>query len=194
MVLVLTLGTQSAGFLAHSLSQVKDEINNPIEKSFSFRVKFVRNGVLFICRLGSGERAGGGGFEGGRAGGSKSFGRFHYVCQGVLITLVVGVASVFYLSVRLSSGLPGSRPHACLKAGTPHKEPTPAPTMKTLVSTTVNQRSMRAEAIRKASTFKIMARRVDWATLGAPRQHREVMSHPSSQVEAGTYHWCESMR
>ena len=31
---------------------------------------------------------GGGVFKGGRAGGSKSFGRFHYVCRGGLVTMV----------------------------------------------------------------------------------------------------------
>ena len=38
---------------------MKDEINDPIEKSFS--VKFFRSVVLFICRLGEeGEGEGGG--------------------------------------------------------------------------------------------------------------------------------------
>ena len=66
---------------------VKDEINDLTEKSF--RVKFSRSVVLFICPLG---REGGEVFEGGRAGGSKSFGRFHYVCRGVLVAMVVGAA------------------------------------------------------------------------------------------------------
>ena len=81
----------------------------------------------------------------GTAAGSKSFRRFHYVCQDVLVTLVVGVASVFCLSIRLSSGPPGGHPHARLKAGTPSEAPTPAPTMKTLVPITVNRRSTRAK-------------------------------------------------
>ena len=149
-----------------SVVVVKDEINDPIENHFSFRVKFVRNGVLFICQWGRGVggRGGGGGggvFEGGRAGGIKSFGRFHCVCRGVLVILDVGAASVFYLSVRLSSGPPGRCPHAHLKAGTPCEALTPAPTMKTLVPTTVSWRCTRAEATRRAPTFKIIARRVD---------------------------------
>ena len=79
---------------------MKDEINDPIEKSF--RVKFFRNAVLFICQLEQGGGGGGGGrggggegegvFERGRRDGSKSFGRFHYVCRGVLVAMVVGVA------------------------------------------------------------------------------------------------------
>ena len=53
---------------------MKDEINDPIEKSFGVKF-FSRSVVLFICRL-----RGEGVFEGERAGGSKSFGRFQYVC------------------------------------------------------------------------------------------------------------------
>ena len=127
--------------------------------------------------------------EGEREGCSKSFGRFHYVCRGVLVTLVVGATSVFYLFTRLSSGPLGGHPHAHLKASRPHEAPIPAPTTKTLVPTTVNWRSTRAETTRRAPTFKIMARRVDWV---AQRQHREATSHPSSQVGAGTYHSCKS--
>ena len=52
--------------------------------------------------------------------------------------------------VRLSSGPPGGRPHARLNAGMPREAPTPAPTTKTLVPTTVNRRSSRAEATRRA--------------------------------------------
>ena len=142
-----------------------------------------------------GGEGGGGVFEEGRAGSSKSFIRFHYICRGVLVTLVVRAASVFCLSVRLSSGPSGGRPHARLKAGTPRKTPTPAPSMKTMLPTTVNRRSTTADATRKAPTFKIMARREkNWATQGAPRQHREATSHPSCQVGAGTYQWCKSTR
>ena len=44
-------------------------MNDPID-FFSFRVKFVRNSVLFICRLGRGgsSKGGGGGGGGGGAG------------------------------------------------------------------------------------------------------------------------------
>ena len=90
---------------------------------------------------------------------------------------------------RGGGGAPCGRPHARLKAGTPREAPTPAPTTKTHVPTTVNRRSTRAEATRRAPTFKFMARRVVWAALGAPRQHRDSTSHPSSEVGAGTYHW-----
>ena len=68
---------------------MNDEINDPIEKSF--RVSFFGN-IVFICRLGGGEFRGGGVFEGGRAGGNKSLGRFHCVCRGVLVAMVVGAA------------------------------------------------------------------------------------------------------
>ena len=95
---------------------VKDEINKPIEKSF--RVKFVRNDVLSICRLELSSK-------GGRAGGSKSFRSLLYVCRGVWSLWFVGAASVFCMSVRLSSGPPGSRPCARLKASTPLEAPTP---------------------------------------------------------------------
>ena len=71
-------------------SQVKDEINDPVEKYF--RVKFF-SGALSSSFV---EKGGGGGgwgvFEWGRAGGSKSFGTFHYVCRGVLVAMVVGAA------------------------------------------------------------------------------------------------------
>ena len=99
------------------------------------------------------------------------------------ISLSVEVFWSLWLSERLkrlSSGPPGGRPHARLKAGTLREAPTPAPTTKTLVPTTVNRRSTRAEATttktlvpttvnrrstrakatRRAPTFKIMAKRV----------------------------------
>ena len=60
--------------------------------------------------------------------------------------------NVFYLFVRLSSGPPGGRPHARLKAGTLREAPTPAPTTETLVLTTVNWRSTRAEATNDRNT------------------------------------------
>ena len=72
---------------------MKDETNDPIEKPFC--VKFFRNVVLFIkfCQLVGGGGGGGGGvFEGERAGGSKSFRRFHFVCRGVLAAMFVGAA------------------------------------------------------------------------------------------------------
>ena len=96
--------------------------------------------------------------------------------------------NVFYLFVRLSSEPLGGRPHACLKAGTPREASTPTPTMKILVPTTVNRRSMRAEATRRAPTFKFMAKRVVRAALRALHQHREATSNPNSWTEAGTYH------
>ena len=82
---------------------MKDEINDSIEKSF--RVEFVRNGVLVVCRSGGLRRREGGGGGGGRAGGSKSFGRFHSVCRGVLVTLVVGAASVFQCDQNTSTNI-----------------------------------------------------------------------------------------
>ena len=54
--------------------------------------------VLILCTttratvrgvVGRGEGGGEGVFEGGRAGSSKSFGRFDYVCRGVLVAMVV---------------------------------------------------------------------------------------------------------
>ena len=169
---------------------MKDEINDPIEKSFTvkffyfFIFYFLRNVVLLIKFFVV--------FEGGREGDSKSFGRFHYVYRGVWSLWLSERLNVFYFFVRLSSGPPGGRPHARLKAGTSREAPTPAPASKTPVPTTVNRLSSRAEATRKAPVFKSMARRVDWAASGAPRQHRKATSHPSSRVGAGTYHWCES--
>ena len=60
--------------------------------------------------------------------------------------------------------------------------------------TTVNRRSTRAEATRRAPTFKFMARRVVWAALGDPRQHREATPRPSSRTGAGTSHCPRTQR
>ena len=121
------------------------------------------------------------------AGDSKSFGRFHFVGRGVFVTLVVGAASVRKAVFRATG-----RSFSCSFEG--REAPTSAPTTKTPVPTTVNRRSTRAEATWRAPTFKIMAKTVDCAALGASRQHREATSHPSRQVGAGTYHWCGSKR
>ena len=158
---------------------MKHEFYDPV--ALAFRAKLVRRGVLIDCRFR--------GLRRGRAGGSKSFGRFHFVCRSVLVTLVVRAACVIYLSTMLSSGPPGGCPHARLKAGMPREALTPAPTTKTPVPTTVNQCSTRAEATRRVPTFKTMVKRVDCAALGAPHQHQEATSHQSSQVGARTYHW-----
>ena len=63
-------------------------------------------------------------------------------------------------SFRLFAGSPGGRPYARLRVGTPREAPTPEPMTKTLVPTTVNRRSTRAEVTRRAPTLKIMAWRV----------------------------------
>ena len=131
--------------------------------------------VIIVDEGWEGGGGGGGGLRRGRAGGSKSFRIFRYGC---LVFWSLWLSEWRNVSLRLSSGPPGGRPHARLKAGTPREAPTPAPTTKTLVPTTVNRRSTRTEATRRAPTFKIMAKRVGWATQGTPRQHREATSHP----------------
>ena len=73
---------------------------------------------------------------------------------------------MIYLSSRLSSGPPGGRPRARLKAGTP-------------VLTAMNRRSTKAEATWRAPTFKTMVKRAVCAALGDPHQHQEATSHPS---------------
>ena len=112
------------------LFPVKDKINDPIEKSF--RVNFFRNIVLFIFRWGEG----GGGRRSSKGGEQAAVSRSEEFTMSVEVFWSLGLSewlSVFYLFLRLSSGPPGGRPHARLKAGTPHEAPTPAPTTKTLV-------------------------------------------------------------
>ena len=120
------------------------------------------------------------------ASGSKSFGKFAMVVELFWSFRLSGRLASSTVSFRLFSGPPGGCPRACLKA---REAPTPAPTTETPVPTTVSRHSTRAEATRRAPTFKIMAWRVDCAALGAPRQHREATTHSSSEVGAGTYHW-----
>ena len=130
-----------------------------------------------------------GGGGGSKADGSKSFGMYHNGCR-VVWSLWLSERHVVF--VRLSSGPLGSRPHARLKAGTPREAPTPAPTTKTHVPTTVNRRSTRAEATWRAPTLKIMAWRVDCAALGAPRQHRDRRPTRAAKLETERTTACES--
>ena len=143
---------------------------------------------------------GGGIFEGGKAGGSKSFGIYHNGCRVVwslwlssgLVAMVVERHIVY---VRLSSGPPGGRPHARLKAGTPRKAPIPAPTTETPVPATVNRRSTRAEATQRAPTFKLVAWGVKTAPPKEPRVNTEIRRPTrTAKLEPERTTGCESTR
>ena len=103
---------------------MKDDINDPVDKKNLL-------GSSFPGRLSSSfvDWRGGGIFEGGRARRSKSFGIFRYGCRVFWSLWLLERLNVF---VRLSSGPPGGRPQARLKAGT-REAPTSAPTTITLV-------------------------------------------------------------
>ena len=60
---------------------------------------------------------------------------------------------VHFCKLGRSSGPPGGRPHACLKADTPHEAPTPYQ-RRNIVPTTATRRSTRAKTTRRAPTFK----------------------------------------
>ena len=98
---------------------------------------------------------------------------------------------VYSVLARLSSGPPGGRPHARLKAGTPREAPTPAPTTKT------PSPQQRIGAVRGPKRRGEHQPSNYWRggkncpALGAPCQHRDSTSHPSSEVGAGTYHWLQ---
>ena len=59
-------------------------------------------------------------------------------------------------------------------------------------ATAVNRRGTRAEATRRALTFKTRRGGKDCVVLEAPDSHRMATTHPSSQVGAWTLHCCES--
>ena len=131
---------------------------------------------------------GGGVFEGGKAGGSKSFGIYHNGCR-VVWSLWLSERHIVF--VRLSSGPPGGRPHALLKAGTPREAPTPAPMTKTpspqqLIGAA---RGPKQRGEHQPSNYWRGGK--NCAALGAPRQLRDSTSHPSSEAGAGTYHWLQ---
>ena len=110
--------------------------------------------------------------------------------------LVVEEVGPFWLSRRLvhfcqlgrSSGPPGGRPHTRLKAGTPREAPTPAPTMKHRPH---NSDSTQHEGQNNAGSTNLQNHwrgGKSWAAPGAPRQHRDSTSHPSSGAGAWTCH------
>ena len=94
------------------------------------------------------------------AGGSKPFGKFALVVGVFWSFRRSGRLASFTVSFRLFSGPPGGRPHARLKVGTPREAPTPAPTTKTPLPTTVNRRITRADAKWRAPTFSFISWRV----------------------------------
>ena len=105
------------------------------------------------------------------------------------VTMVVGESFrvskrlVYSVSARLSSGPPGGRPRARLKAGTPREAPTPAPMTKTpsLQQRIGAVRGPKQRGEHQPSNYWRGGK--NCAALGAQRQHRDSTSHRAAKLE-----------
>ena len=92
-----------------------------------------------------------------------------------------------------SSGqLPGVGPTKMATTYVTHSGGLWVPVLLSKPATAVNRRGMRAEATRRAPTFKTRRGGKDCVVLEAPDSHRMLMTNPSSQVGVWAVYCCES--